>query len=90
MRSRIVYNSFVKLTVDGDIMKLNASDYTKGEIMKILRQWTNLTQKNFASKMGKSKRTIEQYEAGAVNYNIEFLKKISKEFNIEITFSKKK
>lgn len=71
-------------------MKLNASDYTKGEIMKILRQWTNLTQKNFASKMGKSKRTIEQYEAGAVNYNIEFLKKISKEFNIEITFSKKK
>lgn len=71
-------------------MKLNASDYTKGEIMKILRQWTNLTQKNFASKMGKSKRTIEQYEAGAVNYNIEFLKKISEEFNIEITFSKKK
>jgi len=87
---RIVFYSFGKLPIVGGNMKLNASDYSKGEIMKILRQWTNLTQKDFASEMGKSKRTIEQYEAGTVNYNIEFLKKLSDKFHIEITFTKKK
>lgn len=71
-------------------MKLNTSDYGKGDIIKIIRQWTGLTQKEFAQKVGKSKRTIEQYEAGIVNYNIEFIKKISKIFNLEITIEKKK
>lgn len=90
MTCRIVFKYFVKLPLDGDVMKLNANDYSKGEIMKILRQWTNMTQKDFAHFMGKSKRTIEQYEAGTVNYNIEFLKKLSDKCQIEITFSKKK
>ena len=48
-------------------MKLNANDYSKGEIIKIIREWTNLTQKEFAKAVNKSKRTIEQYEAGTVN-----------------------
>lgn len=58
--------------------------------MKIIRQWTGLTQKSFALQVGKSKRTIEQYEAGIVNYNIAFLKDISEKFNLEIVISKKK
>jgi len=70
-------------------MKLNLKDYSKGETLKIIREWTGLTQKEFALKVGKSKRTIEQYEAGTVNYNIEFIKKISSIFNIDITIEKK-
>lgn len=70
-------------------MKLNVNDYSQGEVMKIIRQWTGLTQKDFAARVGKSKRTIEQYEAGIINYNVKFLKDISKKFNLEIVISKK-
>ncbi len=65
-------------------MKINIKDYTKGDIIKFIRQWTGLTQEEFAKKVGKAKRTIEQYEAGTVNY------KISELFNIEIIFEKLK
>ena len=70
-------------------VKLNLKDYTKGEAIRIMREWTNLTQKDFAKRIGKSKRTIEQYEAGTINYNIEVLETISKEFGIDIIFEKK-
>ena len=59
-------------------MRLNMKDYTKGEAIRIIREWTNLTQKDFAKRIGKSKRTIEQYEAGTVNYGVEVLKTIAK------------
>ena len=70
-------------------MRLNMKDYTKGEAIRIIREWTNLTQKDFAKRIGKTKRTIEQYEAGTVNYGIEVLKKIAKEFDIDIIIEKK-
>ena len=70
-------------------MRLNMKDYTKGQAIRIIREWTNLTQKDFAKRIGKSKRTIEQYEAGTVNYGIEVLKKIAKEFDIDIIIEKK-
>lgn len=70
-------------------MRLNMKDYTKGEAIRIIREWTNLTQKDFAKRIGKSKRTIEQYEAGTVNYGVEVLKTIAKEFDIDIIIEKK-
>ena len=71
------------------MMRLNMKDYTKGEAIRIIREWTNLTQKDFAKRIGKSKRTIEQYEAGTVNYGVEVLKTIAKEFDIDIRIEKK-
>lgn len=70
-------------------MKLNLKDYNKGDVIRIIREWTNLTQKEFGQRVGKAKRTIEQYEAGIVNYKIDLLYKISNEFDIEIVFKKK-
>lgn len=70
-------------------MRLNMKDYTKGEAIRIIREWTSLTQKDFAKRIGKSKRTIEQYEAGTVNYGVEVLKTIAKEFDIDIVIEKK-
>lgn len=70
-------------------MKFNMKDYSKGEAIRIIREWTNLTQKDFAKRIGKSKRTVEQYEAGTVNYGVEILKTISKEFDIDIIIKKK-
>ena len=71
-------------------MKFNIKDYDRGDAIRIIREWTNLTQKDFAKRIGKSKRTIEQYEAGTVNYGIDVLNKIAKEFNIDIIFEKNK
>ena len=70
-------------------MKFRANDYSKGDILKIIRQSTNLTQKQFAERVGKSTRTIEDYESGIVNYNMQFLKDIAKKFKIEIIIQKK-
>ena len=70
-------------------MKFNMKDYSKGEAIRIIREWTNLTQKDFATRIGKSKRTVEQYEAGTVNYGVDILKTISKEFDIDIVIQKK-
>ena len=70
-------------------VKLNMKDYTKGEAIRIIREWTNLTQKDFARRIGKSKRTLEQYEAGTVNYGVDVLKTIAKEFDINIIIEKK-
>ena len=70
-------------------LKVNIKDYSKGEIIKFIRQWTGLTQEEFAKATGKSKRTIEQYEAGIVNYKIDFLYKLNSLFNIDIIFEKK-
>ncbi len=70
-------------------MKINLSEYSQGDIIKIIREWTDLTQKEFAKKMDKSTRTIEQYEAGSVNYNIEFLMKLMNNFDLEIIIKKK-
>lgn len=78
---------FVKLSLVVD-MKININDYNKGEIIRIIREWTELTQKDFAKKIGKSKRTVEEYESNRVNYNIDTLKKIAKVFDIKITIEK--
>ncbi len=64
-------------------------NYTKGEIIKIVREWTNKTQKEFAKELNKSESIIQKYEADEVNYGIETLLDIAKENNITITLEKK-
>lgn len=70
-------------------MRFNMKDYSRGDVIRIIREWTNLTQNDFAKRIGKSKRTIEQYEAGTINYGVDILKKIAKEFEIDIIIEKK-
>lgn len=70
-------------------MKVNLKDYDSGSFIKIIREWTGLTQKEFGKELGKSLRTIQDYEAGTTNYNIRTLEKISKKFNISIIAEKK-
>lgn len=70
-------------------MKVNMRNYSHGETIRIIREWTELTQKEFAKKINKSKRTIEQYEANKIDYNISTLLRIAEEFNIDIILEKK-
>ncbi len=70
-------------------MKLNLNDYSDREILKILREWNNLTQEDLAKKIGKNKRTIYDYENGLYTFNMKILRKIAKELNLEIIIKKK-
>lgn len=71
-------------------MKIKANDYTKGEIMKILREWTGLTQAEFGKSIGKSKPSIQGYELDKVNYGIETLLRISKKHGMTIIIEKQR
>lgn len=69
----------------GDFMKMIANNYEVNEIMRILREWTNMTQTEF----GKSEVAIRKYEAGEIFCNFDEILKLCKENGIKITFEKK-
>lgn len=71
-------------------MKVKLNDYDSGSFIRIIREWTGLTQKEFAKVLGRSERQIQGYELGTSNYNIKTLEKIAKEFDITIIAEKKK
>jgi len=70
-------------------MKLVANDYEAKDIMKIIREWTNLKQVDFGASINRSTRTIQDYEAGITNYSVSMLLNIAKKYNITITLEKK-
>ena len=43
-------------------MKINANKYEANEIMKIIREWTNLSQEKFAKELGRSRNGINNIE----------------------------
>ena len=65
------------------------NEYTKGELIKIMREWSEKTQKEFAKDIGKSEISIQKYEADAVNYGIQTLLDLARKNHITITFEKK-
>lgn len=71
-------------------MKVKLNDYDSGTFIKIIREWTGLTQKEFAKVLGRSSRQIQGYEADTTTYNIKILEKITKEFGITIIAEKNK
>ncbi|MBR1413766.1 MAG: helix-turn-helix transcriptional regulator [Bacilli bacterium] len=69
-------------------MKVSLNEYGKASFIRIIREWTGLTQKEFAKLLGKSERQIQGYESGTSNYSIKTLETIAKELNISITAEK--
>ncbi|MCI9585275.1 MAG: helix-turn-helix transcriptional regulator [Bacilli bacterium] len=63
-------------------------NYNKADIIKIIRDSTDLTQEEFAKEIGKTKSTIQKYELNLVNYPIETLLEIIDKFDIKITLEK--
>ena len=70
-------------------MKLNFNDYEPKDVIRIIREWTGLTQKEFGKTINKKERTIQDYEAGRIRYYSETLREIRKVHNIEIIITKK-
>lgn len=71
-------------------MKLKANNYSKGEIIKIIREWTGLNQLQFGKSIGKSKPSIQAYEQEKVNYGIDILLEIAEKFDLNIIIEKNK
>ena len=71
-------------------MKVKLKDYGTGDFIRIIREWTGLTQEEFAKRISKTRRTIQDYESGKINYGIKTLQRIEKEFNIHIIAEKEK
>lgn len=71
-------------------MKVKLRDYGSGDFIRIIREWTGLTQKEFGKRIEKSERTIQDYEAGTTNYSIKILRTIEREFGIQIIAEKQK
>jgi len=71
-------------------MKLNLNDYSEADIIRIIREWSGLTQKDFGKLINKSERAIQDYEKGLYYPNIAVLKKLCEKLNITVIFEKKK
>lgn len=69
-------------------MKVKFNDYEPKEIIRFIREWTGLTQKEFDKSINKSERVIQDYEAGRRRYYTETLKTICKVHKIKITIEK--
>ena len=70
-------------------MKINANEYSAAEVMKFVREWTELTQKQFAQSIGRSEAMIQTYEQGTRNYTFETLLE-AQTHHIRITIEKMK
>ena len=69
-------------------MKLQATDYTTEELLKILREWTGLTQKEFGKTISRSERSVQSLEAGSRHCTVDTLLQIAKTHNIKIVITK--
>lgn len=70
-------------------MKLVANEYTPQDIVKIIREWTELTQKDFGESIQRTERSIRTLESGSRHLTVETLIKICNAHNIEVIIQKK-
>jgi transcriptional regulator with XRE-family HTH domain len=71
-------------------MEFKASDYKPNEILKFIRQNSNMTQEELAHELKKSKNWVKNNEQGVNRYYFEDLIKVANLCNIEIIFKNKK
>ena len=71
-------------------MEIKANNNRPNEILKFIRQNSNLTQEELAKKLGKSKNWVKNNEQGLNRYFFEDLIKIANICNVEIIIKDKK
>lgn len=70
-------------------MKIIANDYTPQEIIRIIREWTELSQKDFGKTIHRSESGIQAFELGNRSYNMQTLIQIANTHGITVTIEKK-
>lgn len=71
-------------------MEIKANNYRANEILRFIRQNSNLTQEELANKIGKSKNWVKNNEQGLNRYFFEDLMKVANICNVEIIIKDKK
>ncbi len=74
----------------GEYIKFWLNDYETKDVMRILREWTELDRKEFGKSINRSAKSIKIYENGERNYTVQLLKDIIKKYNITVVFEKNK
>ena len=69
-------------------MKIIANNYKPNEIIKIIREWSELTQEKFGKEINRSKDTIQSYELGRNKMTLDKFMEIAKKQNLVITIEK--
>lgn len=69
-------------------MKFVANDYTPQEIAKLLREATDLTQKEFGKTINRSERSVRSLESGTRHLTVETLLNIANTHNFKIIILK--
>lgn len=69
-------------------MKIKANNYKAGEIVKIIREWTEMSQAEFAKTIKRSRDSINNIENGRNRIFLDTLLEIAKIHNITITIEK--
>lgn len=57
-------------------MKLNLKDYANKDVIKFLREYGSMTQKDLANHLKKSVRTVQRYEKGDIGIDLETIRSI--------------
>lgn len=70
-------------------MKIKANDYQPNEIIKIIREWSGLTQRQFGETIHKSKHTVQSMELGRSGIYLHTLLDIADKHGLTITIEKK-
>lgn len=70
-------------------MELNTNKYKPKEILKFIREYTNMTQKEFAKSINKSEAWQQSNELGRTNYYFKDLIEITKKYDMEIIIKTK-
>lgn len=70
-------------------MKIICNDFKSNEIIKMIRENMEMTQKEFGKLLNKSNKCIQYYEYGLRNYDFEMLLEIAKKNNLKITIESK-
>ena len=70
-------------------MEIKANKYAGKDILRFIRENTNLTQKEFAKNIDKSRDWQASNEIGRFHYSIDDLIKIANTYNLEIIIKDK-
>lgn len=70
-------------------MEIKANKYAGKDILRFIRENTNLTQKEFASNINKTWYWQASNEIGRFHYSIDDLIKIANTYNLEIIIKEK-
>ena len=71
-------------------MKIIANDYEPNEILKIIRKWSGLNQKEFGKSLNRSRDSINNLENKRNKLYFDTLMEIAKLYNLKITIEKEK